>query len=602
MDITIPGRAMQILREQYTNIRLSEEQVNELVQFSCLEAEKRNALIYNDDEDNAIFCLCAENKIGNAIFIYVLKTCEGKWIAQYVYFRKPGSHHPVSEKDAFVRMFEEFSDLESRIEELSDMRLVEWRPLHAACLIGPEANDIRNIIRDSVHDSFSEYTSRIYDPKAFGFSQKVQELIIVEDLLDTYEINRKEGRLFQCEKYLGCMTQMTNANSEKLFLIISTDPEDYRAEICSYERIEGLFHGDAGAICSEIKLNFKEFWRKERSLMWQFAKFTPIPGQPVKEYQDLYTGKGIATGVRILQETWSFDAPGDFNKEVRCLGNYLEGTFLRLLYEEKVWILDGTRKRTDEPSKKTYVVFNTGLVDISYVPIFMIFKLIKNKWVVDSFTTAGNGILNGFDESECPPKPDYICGDVLRTMYCTDERQVVNWRTPKISMDHVLENFDRLPRAVQKYCLDECYEQYYMYMHSNDQDNAQNIVHSMSNEKKRRLTRAFEDALRLAISRAAWNMRTGVPVYYYKDGSVNVLLPLAMQKSLDFELGNAPSVDANSMCDTAALMVLTENTMSEPLNTYKYECKTLFSLSMAYRDARLINRPESDWLKPIRTS
>ena len=598
MEIRITLPAMTMLRGQYSHIRLTEDEAKELVSYSWSQAEEKNIIVYNEKQNEAVFCLCAENKNNNAVFVYARKHFSQGWFTYRIYYRVPGSCHPVNDNDYFVNMFESFSDLEARIEELSDMRLIGWEPARSKALIGPEAADISNIIKDGVHGSFSEYTSRIYSPNAFGFSTQTQEEIIVDSLLATYENARKDGKLFGCDNYLCCMTEMTNANSEKLFLIISTDPEDYRAEICSYGSVEGLFHGDAGEICAEIKIHCPRGWERDKSLMWQFARFTIISGQP-KEYQDLYTGQGVASGVRLLSETWSFDSPGDINTEIRCLGNYLEGTFLRLLYEDKIWILDGNRKRTDDPSKKTYAVFNTGLVDISYIPIYMIFKLVRNRWLVDSFTTAGNGVLNGFDESECPPKADYICGEVLRTMYCTDGRKVSNWRTPKVSMDHVLENFDRLPQPVQQYCLGERYEQYRSYLIANDEDNAQTIVQTMTDEKKRRLSREFDDALKLAISRAAWNIRTGVPVYYYKDGSVNVLLPLAMQRALDFELGNAPLVDSNSMCDTAALMVLTEDTTSDRKGVFKYECKPLFSLSMAYRDARLINRPESDWLKPI---
>jgi len=514
----------------------------------------------------------------------------GAWIAQHVYYRTPGIKHPRNETDPFNdNLFRSFLELENRLEELSDLRLVEWRPTRKTALIGPPADDVYDIICNAVEESFANYSTRIYDPKAFGFSKKTQIDIILEDIQETYEDARERGRLLQVENYLVCETNFVNANSEYLYLIISTDDDDYRAEICSYDDIQGLFHANAIRIKNEIRFLST---RIEKSLLWHFARFSLDDGIAT-EYSDLYKGEGKARTVRLLHETWSFDKPNEHDCEIKCLGDYLEGTFLRVLYEHKVWIFDGNRQRTDDPDKKNYAVFNTGLVDISYHPIYMIFRWENGKWVVDSFRTVGNGVLNGRDESECPPKADYICGDILRTMYCTNEKIVPNWRRPKRSLDHCLwENFDRLPDSVKAYGLGDCYQDYH------DGSNKTLLINQIANDRKRRIERAFENALEVAIARAAWNMRTGVPVYYYKDGNVNVLLPLSMRKALDYELGKETSVDADSACDTAALMVLTRSVPEDNSSPLKYECKTLFSLSMAYRDARLINRPESDWLTP----
>lgn len=591
MEIRINDTTMTWLKSGFRHLRLSEEQIKELVHFSLAEAEVNNACIYDEKQTAFVFCLCAASHMGDAVFLRVFKhAITSAWLAQYVYYRTPGVQNPKNEKDPFNdNLFRVFPNLRERIEELSDMRLKSWQPHQEASLVGPSADGVYDIIREAVVNSFGGYVSRIYDSKAFGYSEKTQIDIILEDVLEAYDTAREHGNLYHTGTYLICETSFVNANSEYLYLVIATDDDDYRAEICSYTSIQGLFHADAGDILNEIR---KMRRRQEKSLLWHFAKFTPVDGLAT-EYSDLYLGEGIAQNVRLLNETWSFDSPNERFSEVRCLGNYLEGTFLRLLYEYKVWILDGNRQRTDDPDKRNYAVFNTGLVDISYRPIYMIFRWEYSKWVVDSFRTVGNGVLSGRDESECPPKADYVCGNILRTMYCTDERIVPNWRTPKKSLDHCLwENFDRLPNSVKEYGLEGFYSEY------QSADNKMLLLNQIANSRKRRIEQAFENALDVAIARAAWNMRTGVPVYYYKDGNVNVLLPLAMRNALDYELGNEEGVDADSKCDTAALMVLTRSVPGDELSPLKYECKTLFSLSMAYRDARLINRPESDWLTP----
>lgn len=598
MQIKINQTSMEILRKHYKHLHLSESQVDELVQYSWSKAEEQSTHIYDENGTAVIFCLCAENRAGNAVFLYVMKNAtSGTWLGKFAYFRAPGTQHPQSDKDPFnAQLFKRFPTLEERLEEISDMRLLSWQSQTAGDLAGPPFEDLYDVVYEGVVNSFEGYSSRIYEPSAFGFSKDTQIEIIMEKLRETYEGERANHRVFECGSYLGCRTDMTNANREYLYMIVSVDDDDYRAEICPFSEIESTFHGDASAILKEISLLP---WKapKSVSLLWRFSRFTQIRDnfwgvQYIREYSDLYKGEGASNSVRLLAETWSFDNPDDVNDEIRCLGDYLEGTFLRLLYEYKFWILDGSRKRTDDPDRKCFAVFNTGLVDIAYRPIYMIFKWSYNKWVVDSFRTVGNGILNGKDVAECPPKADYICGDILRTIYCTDENKVFNWRTPKTSDDHIYENFSRLPESVQKYCLGDKYQSY-------TETNDISLVKAMPNENRLRLLDSFKRALEVAISRAAWNMRTGVPVYYYKDGSVNVLLPLAMQTALDYVLAKVDSVDATSACDTAALMVLTRDYDQTGEEVLKYECKTLFSLSMAYRDARLINRPESDWLTPI---
>ena len=585
MEIKVTKTSMEILRKQYKHLHLSEDQVTMFVNVSWDNANTHGKIIFDATSTAAIFCLSAESYAHKAVFIHLSKhPVKGIWNAYHIYYRTPLIPHPVADNDPFTNhLFGRFPGLEASIEDFSDMRLLAWTPPVITSLIGPDPSALLDIIKECVEESFDDYSTRIYEPMAFGFSRKVQVDIIVDRLIEIYESERKANRVFSVDPYYGCATSMTNAVGDSLYLIICAD-DDFYVKACSYDDIEGTFHGDAAKLQHEVSLLTVQP-PKRKNALWRFAKFN------FNEYADLYNGEGIAKNVRLLNEVWSYDTPGDADSEARCLGKYIEGTFLRVLFEHKLWILDGNKRKTDDPDKKCYAVFNTGLVDISYRPVYMIFRWDNTKWIVDSFRTVGNGLLNGKDESECPPKADYIGKNILNTMYCTDDAIVSNWRTPKISDDHVFENFSRLPETVQRYCLGDSYDD---YRRTNDVA----IVTAMPNEKRMRIFRAFKEAIRVAISRAAWNMRTGVPVYYYNDGTVSILLPLCMQQALDYELGNVDSVDATSACDTAALMVMTQDTSVDGAIKLKYECKTLFSLSMAYRDARLINRPESDWLVP----
>jgi len=90
----------------------------------------------------------------------------------------------------------------------------------------------------------------------------------------------------------------------------------------------------------------------------------------------------------------------------------------------------------------------------------------------------------------------------------------------------------------------------------------------------RRIKRRLEDAKLLAEKRARWNFKTAVPIYNARFNTMSLLLPLAL---LDDEV-----VDIS--------LVVTKNASGS------YQGRTVFPLTWAYRNARLICRPDSDWL------
>ena len=90
----------------------------------------------------------------------------------------------------------------------------------------------------------------------------------------------------------------------------------------------------------------------------------------------------------------------------------------------------------------------------------------------------------------------------------------------------------------------------------------------------RRLTNRLNDAIELAQKRAQWNYRTAVPAYYPTKGTMTLLLPL------DLTDDERPDV---------ALV-------SELMPTGVYVGHTILTMRMAYNNARLVSRPDSDWL------
>lgn len=86
----------------------------------------------------------------------------------------------------------------------------------------------------------------------------------------------------------------------------------------------------------------------------------------------------------------------------------------------------------------------------------------------------------------------------------------------------------------------------------------------------------IDTALKIAKSRVAWNYKTAIPIYYPTDDKVHLILPLALNTRSPEEISLA--------------LVMTKT----PSN--RYRTVTIFTLDMAYSNARLITKPSSDWL------
>lgn len=73
-----------------------------------------------------------------------------------------------------------------------------------------------------------------------------------------------------------------------------------------------------------------------------------------------------------------------------------------------------------------------------------------------------------------------------------------------------------------------------------------------------------------------WNYKTAIPIYYPRNNSISLLLPLKLRTG------------SNRAADVALVV--------ERLVNGNYQGQTILTLSMAYQDARQICRPNSEWL------
>lgn len=282
----------------------------------------------------------------------------------------------------------------------------------------------------------------------------------------------------------------------------------------------------------------------------------------LKHYQTTFEKlKNFALPERWYYKTQNPDVP------YPILTSYLHYTFYKLS-KEKDKIL----------STSNYSVFNTGLVDNRYEAIYALFE--KNSthtqpWKLVDFCIPGEGfagkeLVRNF--KNMPERAHYF-NDVSDMLYDTRAGE------PELDMKHILlDNAGRLPLSFlsenppKNFVLknpdilpiDERVEYYKQLA----------IAIESDTKTYRNLTNRLKDAINLAIKRIQWNFKTAIPMYYPTMDKMSLLLPLSL---VDDEI-----VDI-------ALVV-------EKTKSGNYIGHTILPLNWAYNNARLVARPDSDWL------
>jgi len=272
---------------------------------------------------------------------------------------------------------------------------------------------------------------------------------------------------------------------------------------------------------------------------------------------------------RALPEDWAFSGGESSAARYPILENYLTYTFMRLQRESKVAIsVDGR-----------FSAFNTGLVDTRYEPIYTL--LAKNDrgpqpWYHVDFCIAGEGregkqLVSSFKDLPKPAhyfvKPEEMFYDLLAG-------------PPHVDWDHIItDNIDRLPESfLEEHCPDGFTIRDAQAMERNERNeyNA-SFVQSLKRDAStwRALHRRCKDALEIAMRRVQWNFKTAIPFYYPRHDKMSLLLPLG--------LASDEHVDIALACG------------KEPSGNYL--ARTILPLEWAYMNARLVCRPDSDWLR-----
>lgn len=279
-----------------------------------------------------------------------------------------------------------------------------------------------------------------------------------------------------------------------------------------------------------------------------------------------------------LEEKWSSSA----NDKLDILDSYLKYTFAKLLNENKICYARDSRS-------EDYAVFNTGLVNQLYKPIYALFK--KNKkgirpqqWYYVDFCVAGEKksgktVVDLFEE--LPKRANYFTQ--LSDLFYDASKGV-----PKLDDNHIfIQNIDRFPYDVLKeFQPSGCEVKSVVDLTDDEKEEYfNNLRQAMQSDKYmyRRFIVSVHNVVKLAVDRVEWNYKTAIPMYYFpggahnqelKEGKISLLLPLTFGRDDKVELALVVSKCKGGM----------------------YQGETIYPLEWAYKCARLVCRPDSDWL------
>jgi len=280
---------------------------------------------------------------------------------------------------------------------------------------------------------------------------------------------------------------------------------------------------------------------------------------------------------KALSEKWSFD--GEAEDSYSILDNYLRYTFFRLFEENKIeYTKDGK-----------WACFNTGLVNQTYVPIYALFQKNRNTgkqpWYFCAFIADGEkwgkfpDRCSVADFPRRPRRAQYLDNPSDLLYLVSEEKNELS-----LNFDHIFDRAERLPIdllnelsgkqiPIKKQRGDFSNQIDYETYLLNYSDELQDVINE--GNTRRRLQERFKTAVDMTRDRIVWNYKTAIPMYYPSTGKISLLLPLNLVKEDKVDLALVVSKGDGG-----------------------YLAETIYPLNWAYRCARLICRPDSDWLTP----
>lgn len=289
-----------------------------------------------------------------------------------------------------------------------------------------------------------------------------------------------------------------------------------------------------------------------------------------------------------LKEKWYFgDNPPDGFK-YPILFNYLCYTYSRLKKENKIFEVSNSKN-------EKFAFFNTGLVNVHYEYIYAEFTpntvLGKQPWYLDGFCSTGTykgKILSElFSNNELPPPADYFENNINNmilkepnNIQCDFNHMIIE-RTERLPFKFIYNNVNNIiDTHIDGMDLKEAYGC------NDDYEKRKNYFRELGNRIKNndsiysKMSNSFQEAVRVSEKRSKWNYKTAIPYYYPNKNKMCFLLPLSL-------------VD-NTRVDTTLVV--------EKMKNGNCIGHTILTMEMAYKNSRLIIKPDSDWLQTEKIS
>jgi len=306
-------------------------------------------------------------------------------------------------------------------------------------------------------------------------------------------------------------------------------------------------------------------------LNWAYVPYTPFRAPNGADHD---SALALLAGL-ALPEVWHFGESQDASNPYPILDNYLRYTFCRLRREGKV--------AESRDKGKALAAFNTGLVNDLYEPIYALFGANDRPprpWRFHDFCVPGKARSGKLLTSSFEPLPQpaqYFSNDFDMLLDTTKEIHV---DYPHVLVDGIKR--DRFPSAFLRQHVPPGYS--WTHYDSMDQEDKEEHLASLAQavERDRQCLRSLQnrlgDAKRLAEKRTRWNYKTAVPQYHPRKNAMSFLLPLSLVRDEHVDIA----------------LVVTRNPVGS------YQGRTVLPLDWAYKNARLVCRPDSDWLLPRR--
>lgn len=272
-----------------------------------------------------------------------------------------------------------------------------------------------------------------------------------------------------------------------------------------------------------------------------------------------------------LDENWD-----DNEKRNKLLDNYLCYTYAHIKDENKIAI----------SNDELHACWNTGLVDYRYEPIYCYLtrKDKNNRWMFKAFCIKGedSGKEMGRNISIMPERAVYFNENNLLCQPTEEDLSV--------DRDHIIrEHPSRLPSDWLKQVLGEQSNWMDNELPADYDKRISDLLPKESNSNLL-LQTLLKQTIEESIKRCQWNYKTAIPYYDPSSKKIGWFLPLCTRVSESID-----GIDTIRLVPFAALVV------SKGISG-RFQGETIYRLSWAYRCARLVCRPDSDWLTPLFTT